>query len=82
MARHRAMSRWWRRSSAQPVIPVPRQRSIELVDALSKLTHRVSPDELAEGRQRGDCQALCGARLLPASLTEPGRGWCAECARE
>jgi hypothetical protein len=64
------------------VIPVPRRRSIELVDALSRVAHRVIPEELAAGRMRGDCEALCGARLLAASLTEPGHSRCAECARE
>lgn len=39
-----------------------------------------SPEELIAGRARGDYVALCGAGLLAASLVEPGRGRCAECA--
>jgi hypothetical protein len=76
------VSSWWRRSSAQAVIPVPRRESIELVDGLSRVAHRVSPEALAAGRARGEYDALRGIRALAASLTEPGRGWCAECARE
>jgi hypothetical protein len=81
MARHRAVSQRprWRFFSAQPVIPAPRRPGIELVDARTRLAHQVSPDELQAGRARGDYQALCGARLLAASLTDPGRGRCPEC---
>ncbi len=59
----------------------PRKVGIELVDAASKLAHLVSPDELLAGRARGDYQGFCGARFLAASMTEPGRGRCAECDR-
>jgi hypothetical protein len=51
-----------------------------MVDAVTRVAHRVSSDELLAGRQRGDYQAFCGARLLAASLTDPGRGRCRECA--
>jgi hypothetical protein len=83
MARHRAVSerRRWRRSSARSEIPTPRLPGIDLVDALTKLTHRVSPDELVAGHQRGDYVAWCGARFPAACLVEPGRGRCGECAR-
>ncbi|HEX6405176.1 MAG TPA: hypothetical protein VF003_18785 [Pseudonocardiaceae bacterium] len=64
-------------------IASPRSRcpGIELVDALTRVAHRVSGDELLAGRFAGTYEALCGARLLSASLTDPGRSRCAECAR-
>jgi hypothetical protein len=76
------ISAWsrWRRSSAAAVVQVQRLPGIELVDAVTGVAHRVSSDELFAGRQRGDYQAFCGARLLAASLTDPGRGRCRECA--
>ncbi|MGH3765367.1 MAG: hypothetical protein ACRDS0_06975 [Pseudonocardiaceae bacterium] len=82
MARHRAVSdrHRWRRSSAQAMIPVPRRPGIELVDGITQVRHRVSSDALHAGRQRGDYVALCGVRLLAASLTDPGRGQCPGCA--
>ncbi len=60
-------------------IPAPRRPGIELVDARTRVAHQVSPDELRAGRARGDYQARCGARLLAASLTDPGRSQCPEC---
>ncbi|MGH3825529.1 MAG: hypothetical protein ACRDRA_22225 [Pseudonocardiaceae bacterium] len=84
MARHRAISgrfRWHHRSSFP--VPVPAQRpGIDLVDALTKLAHRVSPDELLAGRSRGNYRAICGARLLAASMVEPGRGRCQRCGEQ
>lgn len=83
MARHRAMlerSRWRRRSSAQAVVPVQRVPGVEVVDALTKLVHLVSSDELVTGHQRSGYLGLCGARFRPASLVEPGRGRFPECA--
>ena len=60
-------------------IPAPYRQSIELVDARTLLAHRVTPEELGAGRTCGDYQALCGARLLAASLTDPGHGRCRQC---
>jgi len=82
MARHRAVSerprcRW---SADRPVIPAQRRAGIELVDARSGLAHQVSAEQLRVGRARGDYQAFCGARLLAASLTDPGCGRCRGCA--
>jgi hypothetical protein len=78
---------WWltagarlRRLGRTPV-PAPRRPGIELVDARTRVVHRVSPDALLDGRARGDYEAFCGARFLAASLTDPGRGRCRECAR-
>ena len=83
MAKHRAVSdrARWRRASARTWIPAPRRSGIELVDARTRLAHRVSSEALLTGRQSGDYEALCGARLLSASLTDPGHGRCAECAQ-
>lgn len=41
-----------------------------------ELAHRVSPDELITGRQRGEFVAVCGARFAAAALVEPGRARC------
>lgn len=81
-ARHRAVSQRsrWRWSSARAVVPLQRRAGIEVVDALTKLAHQVSPDELLAGRQCGDYEAFCGARFRAASMVEPGRGRCAGCA--
>ena len=83
VGRHRAVSgrRRWRRSSAPAVIPAQRSPGIWVVCTQTKLTHLVSTDELVTGHQRGNYVALCGARFVAASLVEPGRGWCGECAR-
>jgi hypothetical protein len=83
VGRHRAASRVvrWRQSLAPAVIPIPRRPGIEVVDSLTRVTHRVSGDALLAGHQRGTYQALCGARLLAASLTDPGHGRCTECTR-
>ena len=77
---------WWlpigarRRRLAKTPVPAPRPSGIELVDVHTRVAHRVSPEELLAGRARGDYEALCGVRLLAASLTDPGRGQCPECA--
>jgi hypothetical protein len=82
MARHRAVSERprWRWSPNRPVIAAQRRAGIELVDARSGLAHQVSAEQLRAGQSSGDYQALCGARLLAASLTDPGRGRCPGCA--
>jgi hypothetical protein len=83
VGRHRAVSRVLRRrqSLAPAVIPIQRRPGIEVVDSLTRVTHRVSDDALLAGHQVGTYEALCGARLLAASLTDPGRGRCTECTR-
>jgi hypothetical protein len=52
-----------------------------LVDARTRVTHRVTSDALLAGQQAGNYQALCGARPMTASLTDPGGRRCPECAR-
>jgi hypothetical protein len=69
-----------RRAHAQ-TIPAQRRPGIEVVDARTRITHRVTGDELLAGRQRGNYQAFCGTRVVSASLTDPGRARCTECAR-
>jgi hypothetical protein len=83
VGRHRAVSRRgrWRLWSAPAVAPVQRLPGVEVVYTETKLAHQVSPDELVAGHQRGEFVAVCGARFLPASLVESGRGRCRECAQ-
>lgn len=72
MAKHRRLDR--RR-------PTLRRRCfIDMVDVRSLLTHLMTPDAAAAGF-RGRYVALCGADVIPASLTEPGRGRCKPCVR-
>jgi hypothetical protein len=70
----------WRRSSAPSVVPAPRlPAGIDLVDVVTKLAHKVSPDEMVTGHQRGDYLGFCGERFRAACLVEPGRGPCQLC---
>ncbi len=84
MSRHRrpgVLARALRlRQPPNGAIPVPRRAGVELVDARTRVAHQVSPEELWAGRARGVYEALCGAQLLAASLTDPGRGRCPGCA--
>jgi hypothetical protein len=59
------------------MVPVQRQHGVELVDALTKVAHRVSPDELLVSCQCGNYLAFCGVRVMAASMVEPGCGRCA-----
>ena len=68
------------RQPPKTAIPTRPRVGIELVDARTRVAHRVSPEELREGRTRGDYRARCGIRLLAASLTDPGCGQCPSCA--
>jgi len=84
--RQRARRIWWLtaallRHQARPPVAAPSRAGVEVVDARTRVVHRVSPDRLLGGRARGDYEAFCGARLLAASLTDPGCGRCLECAR-
>lgn len=82
MARHRAGPHrpCWRRSSTPAVVPVPWQPGIAVVDALTKVVHQVSAEELVAGRERGNYQARCGVRFLAASMVDPGSSTCPGCA--
>jgi hypothetical protein len=54
---------------------------VEVTDARTHLLHVVSQESLAAHRQVGWFPATCGVEVLAASLTDPGRGRCRECAR-
>lgn len=45
------------------------------------IAHLVTEDAMIVGRCHGRYVACCGAEILPASLTEPERGYCRACAR-
>lgn len=59
----------------------PRRRClVDMVDIRSLVMHLVTPDAAAAGlRGKGRYIALCGADVIPASLTEPGRFRCEPC---
>ena len=59
----------------------PRRRClVDMVDIRSLVMHLVTPDVAAAGlRGNGRCVALCGADVIPACLTEPGRFRCQPC---
>lgn len=56
-------------------------RRVRMIDAHTHIEHLVSEESLAAHRDEGHSLALCGVRVLAASLTDPGRGWCRECSR-
>lgn len=56
-------------------------RSVGIVDAHSHVEHQVTDASATEHRHSGCYLALCGAWVHAASLTDPGRRQCAECAR-
>lgn len=74
--RHRRQSR-----TAQIRIPAQqsRVRPVGIVDARTRVEHLVPDDVLAAPRL--SYLAKCGAEVLAASMTDPGRGRCRECAR-
>src|SRR5437868_13926455 len=91
MANHRASTpdrACWRAIGARlchpPKAPAPARRlpGIELVDARTRVAHQVSAEVLLAGRARGEYEALCGVRLLAASLTEPGHDRCRSCREQ
>jgi hypothetical protein len=70
-----------RRGAHAQTIPAQHRIGIEVVDAGTHIAHRVASDELLAGRLAGNYRALCGIRLISASLTDPGCSQCAECAQ-
>jgi hypothetical protein len=84
MTSHRRPSRLARvfrsRRAASTTVPARRRPNIELVDASTQVAHRVTSEQLVLGcRTDGSCTALCGVRVLAASLTDPGRRRCSAC---
>jgi hypothetical protein len=74
---------WILRRSA-PAHAIPRQRllTIEITDRCTGVAHRVTDDAFAEGkRDGGSYVAICGAEVLPASLSAPPRSHCPACER-
>ena len=55
----------------------PRRRPIGVTDAGTLIEHLMTGEAAPDGRER--YVAVCGARVLPASLTAPG-GFCPLCA--
>ena len=91
MVNHRAAEpnrAWWHtvRTRLRPPpttpVPAPHPPGIELVDAQTRITHQVSSEQLLAGRAHGKYGAQCGAQLLVASLTDPGRGRCQPCQEQ
>jgi len=74
--RHRRQER-----AAQARIPEQRLRvrPVAVVDARTRVEHLVADDVLAEPRL--SYPARCGAEVLAASMTDPGRSRCRECAQ-
>ncbi|HET9256166.1 MAG TPA: hypothetical protein VFO16_13330 [Pseudonocardiaceae bacterium] len=68
-----------KRRAARAQIPARRRLGIEVVDAVTKLAHQVSPEKLATGRAEGSYQGFCGAYFPAASMVEPGCGPCQPC---
>ena len=61
---------------------IPEQRAsraVRVVDARTRLEHVVPGDALEPYRFR--YLAKCGIEIVAASLVEPGRGRCSQCAR-
>ena len=65
-------------------VGIPGQRGMRLlgvIDARTHVEHLVPEQSVAMRRHAGSYVAHCGAMVLAASLTEPGRGRCPECVR-
>lgn len=76
-ARHRR-----RAGGVSARIPAQRRpRPVGVTDARTHVEHLVSEESLAAHRHAGRFLARCGAQVLAASLTDPGRGRCPECTR-
>lgn len=71
-----------KRRGKQVSIPAQREvRPMGLIDARTRVEHLVSDESAAVHRYAGCYVAKCGVVVLAASLTDPGRGRCAECVR-
>lgn len=60
--------------------PAQRRVGVELVDADTRLAHRVDTEALVGALGGGRATTFCGASIRAASLIDPGRGRCRECA--
>jgi hypothetical protein len=71
-----------RRQVGHAGIPAQRgQWPVGIIDARTRVEHLVSDESARAHRDRGHYLALCGVTVLAASLTDPGRGRCRECAQ-
>lgn len=71
-----------RRRAALVATAPPRPVVIEVTDGPTNVTHQVTDEAMAEGRRVGGrYRAICGARVLSASLATPVRRRCPTCAR-
>jgi hypothetical protein len=65
-------------------VRIPQQRGprpVEMTDARTRIEHLVTDASAMEHRHSGRYLALCGAKVLATSLTDPGGRRCLECAR-
>jgi hypothetical protein len=79
-----AMAGRHRRQPNAVHVRIPQQRrvpTIGIIDAHTRVEHRVNDESAAAHRHAGRYLALCGAEVLAASMLEPGRGQCLECLR-
>lgn len=67
--------------AAHSHVAAHRPRLVGITDARTHTEHLVSEVTLAARRHAGQFLAQCGAEVLAASLTAPGRAYCRECAR-
>ncbi len=63
-----------RRSPSKAALPASYEPDFKLVDGGTHVTHLVSPAELAASlrSKTGACLAVCGARVVVASMVDPG----------
>lgn len=74
------------RRQPHPVdIQIPQQqrriRPVGIIDARTQVEHLVTDELVAAHRHAGCYPALCGIKVLAASMAQPGRDRCAQCAR-
>jgi hypothetical protein len=71
---------WERLTCRRPRLALRPPAPLEWVDLRSGITHLLTPEAAAAGRvKRGRYVALCGVEVIPAGMTEPGRGDCQPC---
>ncbi|MGH3855481.1 MAG: hypothetical protein ACRDR6_18735 [Pseudonocardiaceae bacterium] len=67
---------------ARPPVSTTLGCTIGFADGPTGIAHRVTAEAFAAGRRAGGCYvALCGAQVLPESLTTPARYHCPACER-
>ncbi len=70
-----------RRQAAHTAIPAQRgPRPLGIIDARTHVEHLMTDESAMAHRHSGSYLALCGVRVLAASLTAPDRGRCPRCA--